>query len=57
MRPDIADRQRVAAATVGKIVSENPFLVGIRDQLLRMIPEKAAYKAKKIADFGITHGA
>jgi 2-polyprenyl-6-methoxyphenol hydroxylase-like FAD-dependent oxidoreductase len=53
MRPAIEKKRKSSAAVVNQIVSENPIMIGIRDFLLRMMPEKATYKAKKVDDFGI----
>jgi 2-polyprenyl-6-methoxyphenol hydroxylase-like FAD-dependent oxidoreductase len=53
MRPAIEKKRKSSAAVIQQILSENPIMIGLRDFLLRMIPDKATHKAKTVDDFGI----
>jgi 2-polyprenyl-6-methoxyphenol hydroxylase-like FAD-dependent oxidoreductase len=54
MRPAIEKKRKSSAAVIKQILSENAIMIGLRDFLLRMIPEKASHKNKTIDDFGIS---
>jgi 2-polyprenyl-6-methoxyphenol hydroxylase-like FAD-dependent oxidoreductase len=57
LRSGIAKRQKTAAMTTGQIVSENPMAIGVRDLLLKLVPDTGVYKMKKLDAFGITEDA
>lgn len=54
MRPAIEKKRKSSAAVVNQIVTENPIMIGLRDFLLKVMPEQATHKAKKVDDFGIS---
>lgn len=54
MRPSIEKKRKSSAMVVNQIVSENPVMIGIRDFLLRLMPNQASYKVRKMDDFGIS---
>jgi 2-polyprenyl-6-methoxyphenol hydroxylase-like FAD-dependent oxidoreductase len=53
MRPTIEKKRKSSSGVVKHIVTENRVMMTIRDILLRLMPEKASYKAQKADDFGI----
>lgn len=53
MRPTIEKKRKSSSSVVKHIVTENRVMMTIRDILLRLMPEKASYKAQKVDDFGI----
>jgi 2-polyprenyl-6-methoxyphenol hydroxylase-like FAD-dependent oxidoreductase len=53
MRPTIEKKRKSSSGVVKHIVTENRVMMTIRDVLLRLMPEKASYKAQKVSDFGI----